>query len=109
MILGAVGQLQFEVVAFRLEDEYSVNCVFEGMNVFTARWVTGDERKLEEFRIKAYENLARRSRRAARVSRAVAREPAADARALAGPASSARRASRLKLRTSVARSGAAGQ
>src|SRR6185369_2794829 len=26
MILGAVGQLQFEVVAFRLEDEYSVNC-----------------------------------------------------------------------------------
>ncbi len=49
MILGAVGQLQFEVVAFRLEDEYSVNCVFDGVNVFTARWVTGDERKLEEF------------------------------------------------------------
>jgi peptide chain release factor 3 len=58
MILGAVGQLQFEVVAFRLEDEYSVNCVFDGVNVFTARWVTGDERKLAEFRTKAYENLA---------------------------------------------------
>ncbi len=58
MILGAVGQLQFEVVAFRLEDEYSVNCVFDGVNVFTARWVTGDEKKLEEFRLKAFENLA---------------------------------------------------
>ncbi|MEP7245994.1 MAG: peptide chain release factor 3, partial [Gammaproteobacteria bacterium] len=59
LILGAVGQLQFEVVAFRLEDEYSVNCVFDNISVFTARWVTGDdERKLEEFRNKAYENLA---------------------------------------------------
>jgi peptide chain release factor 3 len=58
MILGAVGQLQFEVVAFRLEDEYSVNCVFDGVNVHTARWVSGDERKIEEFRAKAYENLA---------------------------------------------------
>jgi len=58
-ILGAVGQLQFEVVAFRLEDEYSVNCVFDNVNVFTARWVTADdEKKLEEFRNKAYENLA---------------------------------------------------
>jgi peptide chain release factor 3 len=57
-ILGAVGQLQFEVVAFRLEDEYSVNCVFDNVNVYTARWVSGDERKLEEFRNKAFENLA---------------------------------------------------
>jgi len=59
LILGAVGQLQFEVVAFRLEDEYSVNCVFDNVNVYTARWVyCDDERKLEEFRAKAYENLA---------------------------------------------------
>jgi peptide chain release factor 3 len=58
LILGAVGQLQFEVVAFRLEDEYSVNCVFDNVNVFTARWVTGDERKLEEFRNKAFDNLS---------------------------------------------------
>ena len=29
LILGAVGQLQFEVVAFRLQDEYSVQCVFD--------------------------------------------------------------------------------
>ena len=29
LILGAVGPLQFEVVAFRLQDEYSVQCVFD--------------------------------------------------------------------------------
>ena len=39
LILGAIGQLQFEVVAFRLQDEYSVQCVFEPINVATARWV----------------------------------------------------------------------
>jgi peptide chain release factor 3 len=58
MILGAVGQLQFEVVAFRLQDEYSVQCAFEGVTVHTARWVTGDERKLAEFRGKAHDHLA---------------------------------------------------
>jgi peptide chain release factor 3 len=53
-----VGQLQFEVVAFRLQDEYSVQCAFEGVSVHSARWVSGDDRKLEEFRSKAYDNLA---------------------------------------------------
>ena len=57
--LGAVGQLQFEVVAFRLQDEYGVQCAFETIGVHTARWVYGqDERKLAEFRTKAYDNLA---------------------------------------------------
>ncbi len=59
MILGAIGPLQFEVVAFRLADEYGVQCVFEPINVHTARWIaTDDGRKLEEFRTKAYDNLA---------------------------------------------------
>src|SRR6187402_1536609 len=58
MILGAVGQLQFEVVAFRLQDEYGVQCAFEGISVHTARWVQGEERKLAEFRSKAHDNLA---------------------------------------------------
>ncbi len=57
-ILGAVGQLQFEVVAFRLQDEYAVQCVFEPISIHTVRWVYGtDERKLEEFRSKAHDNL----------------------------------------------------
>ncbi len=59
LILGAVGQLQFEVVAFRLQDEYSVQCVFDPITVHTARWVdSADARKLEEFRARAYEHLA---------------------------------------------------
>ncbi len=45
LILGAIGQLQFEVVAFRLQDEYSVQCVFEPINVATARWVSLDDEK----------------------------------------------------------------
>jgi len=59
LILGAVGQLQFDVVAFRLADEYSVQCAFDAINVYTARWVyCNDAKKLEEFRTKAFENLA---------------------------------------------------
>jgi peptide chain release factor 3 len=59
MILGAVGQLQFEVVAFRLQDEYAVASVFETIGVHTARWIyCEDEKHLEEFRTKAYDHLA---------------------------------------------------
>jgi len=36
-----------------------VQCVFDPINVYTARWVAGGEaRKLEEFRAKAYDSLA---------------------------------------------------
>jgi peptide chain release factor 3 len=43
--LGAVGMLQFDVVAYRLKDEYKVECVFEPVNVQTARWVSCDDRE----------------------------------------------------------------
>jgi peptide chain release factor 3 len=59
MILGAVGVLQFDVVAQRLKDEYKVECVFENVSVATARWVEcGDDSVLQKFRDKAYDNLA---------------------------------------------------
>jgi len=59
VILGAIGQLQFEVVAWRLKQEYGVECRFEAVNVATARWVYCDDaRRLEEFRNKAAEHLA---------------------------------------------------
>src|ERR1017187_10342911 len=59
LILGAIGQLQFEVVAFRLQDEYGVQCVFDSIAVHAARWVTAqDPRKLEQFRTRAFEHLA---------------------------------------------------
>ncbi len=59
VILGAVGPLQFDVVAWRLKEEYGVDCRFEQVNVATARWVYADDaRRLEEFRNKAQEHLA---------------------------------------------------
>jgi peptide chain release factor 3 len=59
LILGAVGPLQFEVVAFRLQDEYNVQCVFDTIGVHTARWVYCDDAKLlAEFEQRNYENLA---------------------------------------------------
>jgi len=59
IIVGAVGALQFDVVAFRLRSEYGVDCHFEPVNVATARWVSADDpRRLEEFRHKNEDNLA---------------------------------------------------
>jgi peptide chain release factor 3 len=59
LILGAVGVLQFDVVAYRLKDEYGVDAAFENVGVVTARWVRcGDAKKLEEFREKNATNLA---------------------------------------------------
>jgi peptide chain release factor 3 len=59
LILGAVGMLQFDVVAYRLKHEYNVDCVYEAVSVATARWIySKDAKKLEEFKIKAFDNLA---------------------------------------------------
>jgi peptide chain release factor 3 len=60
LILGAVGVLQFEVVASRLANEYGVDAVFEGTPVTCARWVTGeDKRMLAEFEKILAHNIAR--------------------------------------------------
>ncbi|WP_245391500.1 peptide chain release factor 3 [Thioflexithrix psekupsensis] len=59
LILGAVGILQFDVVSWRLKNEYNVECSFESVQVATARWIyCDDEKMLEEFKRKAFENLA---------------------------------------------------
>ena len=58
LILGAVGVLQFDVVAYRLKDEYGVDASFDTVGVATARWVHCDDaKKLEEFREKNAMNL----------------------------------------------------
>lgn len=59
LILGAVGVLQFDVVAHRLKEEYKVDCIYESVNVQTARWIScQDDKMLEDFRRKASANLA---------------------------------------------------
>ncbi|WP_287596843.1 peptide chain release factor 3 [Thermomonas sp.] len=59
LILGAIGTLQFEVVAYRLKDEYGVEATFEPVQIHTARWVHASvERELDEFREKSLSHLA---------------------------------------------------
>jgi len=59
LILGAVGVLQFDVVVHRLKGEYNVDCVYEPVQVYTARWIyCDDEKMLNEFKKKAALNLA---------------------------------------------------
>lgn len=59
IILGAVGILQFDVVAHRLSYEYNVECLYETVNVVTIRWVySKNEKQLLEFKAKASANLA---------------------------------------------------
>ncbi len=59
LILGAVGILQFDVVAYRLQHEYNVECSYENINVVSARWVScEDPKRLEEFKVKAFDQLA---------------------------------------------------
>ncbi len=49
-LIGAVGQLQFEVVEHRLKSEYGVDAVFERAGIHAARWVTcPDAAHLNEF------------------------------------------------------------
>jgi len=50
LLLGAVGQLQFEVVAHRLEHEYGVKARIAPSRFQVARWVTcDDEKELKRF------------------------------------------------------------
>ncbi|MCP5152474.1 MAG: peptide chain release factor 3 [Ectothiorhodospiraceae bacterium] len=59
LVLGAVGVLQFDVVAWRLRHEYGVESSYDAIDVTTARWVDCDDSKrLDEFRRRNQERLA---------------------------------------------------
>ncbi|MEM9101830.1 MAG: peptide chain release factor 3 [Pseudomonadota bacterium] len=59
IIVGAVGMLQFDVVAHRLKVEYKVDCIYESVPVATARWVECEDAKmLEDFKRKCSDNLS---------------------------------------------------
>ena len=59
LILGAVGILQFDVVAARLQDEYGVECIYDNAPVATARWIQcEDATLLSQFKQKAEPYLA---------------------------------------------------
>ena len=49
-IIGTVGELQFDVIQYRLQHEYNASCKFQPLNVYKACWITStDKIKLDEF------------------------------------------------------------
>ncbi len=59
LIVGAIGILQFDVVAFRLKHEYKVDCSYEVANIAMARWLQCDDKSmLAQFKNKTEQNLA---------------------------------------------------
>ena len=45
-IIGAVGELQFEVIQYRLLHEYGASCRFQSINVGKACWMTWEDDKV---------------------------------------------------------------
>jgi len=48
-IIGVVGELQFDVLKFRLDAEYGADVTLEKLAVYGARWVTGPEKEVAAF------------------------------------------------------------
>jgi peptide chain release factor 3 len=48
-IVGAVGQLQFEVMADRLANEYTLDVIFEPSPFAEARWLVAEKADMEDF------------------------------------------------------------
>ncbi|HEY0667402.1 MAG TPA: peptide chain release factor 3 [Sphingobacteriaceae bacterium] len=47
-IIGTVGELQFEVIAFRLEKEYGAKCYFRPLSFSRSNWATSTDKKALE-------------------------------------------------------------
>lgn len=59
-IIGTVGQLQFEVIQYRLENEYGAKCRWEPVHLFKACWIEADdEAELEAFKKRKYQYMAK--------------------------------------------------
>ncbi|MBQ4228699.1 MAG: peptide chain release factor 3, partial [Bacteroidaceae bacterium] len=59
-IIGTVGQLQFEVIQYRLENEYNARCRWEPVHLYKACWVEADDDKeLEAFKKRKYQYMAK--------------------------------------------------
>ncbi|HRO44090.1 MAG TPA: peptide chain release factor 3 [Flavipsychrobacter sp.] len=48
-IIGCVGELQFEVIQYRLLQEYGASCAFVPLSFYKACWITGDKKKIDDF------------------------------------------------------------
>ena len=59
-IIGTVGQLQFEVIQYRLENEYNAKCRWEPVSLYKACWIESDDpAELEAFKKRKYQFMAK--------------------------------------------------
>ena len=59
-IIGTVGQLQFEVIQYRLENEYNAKCRWEPVHLYKACWIeSDDDQALENFKKRKYQYMAK--------------------------------------------------
>ena len=59
-IIGTVGQLQFEVIQYRLEHEYNARCRWEPIQLYKACWIESDSpAELENFKKRKYQYMAK--------------------------------------------------
>ncbi len=59
-IIGTVGQLQFEVIQYRLENEYNAKCRWEPVHLYKACWIeSDDEAELANFKKRKYQYMAK--------------------------------------------------
>ena len=59
-LIGTVGQLQFEVIQYRLENEYNAKCRWEPVSLYKACWIeSDDEAELEAFKKRKYQFMAK--------------------------------------------------
>lgn len=55
-IIGTVGELQFDVIKYRLLQEYGASCNFKPVNYFKACWVTSKDKKMMENFLRSKKN-----------------------------------------------------
>lgn len=59
-IIGTVGQLQFEVIQYRLLHEYNAQCRWEPIRLYKACWIESDDAaELENFKKRKYQYMAK--------------------------------------------------
>ncbi len=58
-IIGTVGQLQFEVIQYRLLHEYGAQCRWEPLSLYKACWIESDDaQELENFKKRKFQFMA---------------------------------------------------
>jgi peptide chain release factor 3 len=58
-IIGTVGQLQFEVIQYRLEHEYNALCRWEPIQLYKACWIESDDAaQIAEFKRRKAQYMA---------------------------------------------------